>query len=595
MVGKKLVTPNSVILVSGGARGITAKCVIKLAQYVPCKFILIGRTPIDEIQPDWVQNCPDDAELKRRIMTQLNLQGQKPNPQTIDKQFRKFRAQQEVEANLRVIRQAGAEVEYVNVDITSDIGTLQDHLAEPIRRMGKVSGLIHGAGTLADRRIEKKTAQDFEDVFSPKVYGLQNLLKVAPPNQLDFLILFSSVAGFFGNVGQADYAMANEVLNKAAFQIKREHSACHVVSINWGPWDSGMVTPELKRVFAEHNVTVIPSDAGTELLVKEIIGFDQVNNQPVQIVVGAIPSRPVSDLNSEFHHFEIRRHLSLDANPFLRDHQIGSHPVLPATCAASWVASSCEQLYPGFTFHLIEDFKVLKGIVFDKNLAQEHILDLKEIEKTPGEKVKFSGLIWSLNKNGRPLYHYSLNVTLLRDVPHAPIHNIPSPLITDGQESIQGEKLYQDGTLFHGPSFQGVQRVINLGDDHLIMECMLPPISPEQQGQFPLQTSNPFVYDAIVQSLLIWSQHYYQLPCLPSHLIQMDQYKAIPFGQQCMVDMKIISHNETAIVADIWVTNAQGEVYVKFHGLQGTVSPILKKFIGERTLSKLVVKVDDRT
>ena len=338
--------------------------------------------------------------------------------------------------SLQSLRQAGAEVEYVNADVTDSIKTVQNSLAEPIKHMGKINGIIHGAGTLADRRIEKKTAQDYETVFSPKVNGLQNLLGVAPASQLDFLVLFSSVVAFFGNIGQADYAMANEVLNKAAYQIKRDNPSCHVVSINWGPWDSGMVTPELKRAFAERNIVVIPSDAGAELMVKEITTQCQTDDQPVQIVVGTLPPTPISNLSGELHHFEISRHLSLDANPFLLDHQIGLRSVLPATCAATWVVSACEQLYPGFTFHLIEDFKVLKGIVFDESLAKKHILDLKEIEKTPGKKITFSALIWSKKNNGNPLYHYSLNVTLLHDIPNAPIQNLPSQLNNEEQEII---------------------------------------------------------------------------------------------------------------------------------------------------------------
>lgn len=574
MVGKTLITTNSVVLVSGGARGITAQCVIKLAQHTPCKFILLGRTPISAPQPAWAKNCPDDAELKRRIMTQMVAQGQKPTPPAVDRQFRRLRAQQEIETTLQSIRQTGAEVEYVDADVSDAQHTLQARLVEPVKHLGKISGVIHGAGALADRLIEKKTAQDYETVVSPKVDGLQSLLKVAPACQLDFLVLFSSIVGFFGNIGQADYAMANEVLNKAAYQIKRENPACHVVSINWGPWDSGMVTPELKRAFAERNMMVIPTEAGAELMVREITAQYHLDDQPVQIVVGALPTRPASELSGELQHFEIRRHLSLDANPFLLDHQIGQRPVLPATCAASWVASACEQLYPGFTFHLIEDFKVLKGIVFDESLAEEHVVSLKEIEKTPGERVKFSTLVWSQKKNGQPLYYYSLNVTLLRTVPAAPIHILPVDL---ERESISGNQLYHDGTLFHGPSFQGVQRVISLTPRRLVLECMLPPIPFDQQGQFPLQTSNPFVYDAIVQSLLIWAQHYYQSPCLPSHLVRLDQFKAIPFGQPCLVDMQIVSTSETAVVADIWVTDEQGEVYVKFNSLQGTISSSLKR------------------
>ena len=581
MAAKSLDLSDSVILVSGGARGITAKCVIKLAQHSPCKFILLGRTPLQGPQPEWVQNCGDDAELKRQIMTHLAIEGQKPTPQAVDRQFRQIRSQEEIQATINAVHHAGGQAEYISVDIT-DGKSLVSRLEEPIQRMGKISGIIHGAGSLADRRIEKKTAQDFDTVFSPKVDGLQNLLKVVPASQLDFLVLFSSVVGFFGNIGQADYAIANEVLNKAAFQIKRENPACHVISFNWGPWDSGMVTPELKRAFAERNMEVIPTDAGAELLLKKVTARYNSSEQPVQIVVGSLPTRSAIEISSDLQQYSISRNLSLGANRFLLDHQIGQHPVLPATCAASWVASLCEQLYPGYYFSLIEDFKVLKGIVFDENLAMEHILDLKEVEKTSEGKVKFSALVRSNNK-GKTIYHYSLNVTLKSHTPVAPFHTLPYELSSEEKNIISGEKLYNDGTLFQGPSFQGVQRVLSLSKGRLVLECMLPAISENQQGQFPMQTTNPFVYDAIVQSLLIWTQHYYQAPCLPSHLVCLEHYKAIPFNETCMVDMQIVSENETAVIADIWVTNAKGEVYVKFNHLQGTISPSLNRFIGVRS------------
>lgn len=582
MVGKSLINSNSVILVSGGARGITAQCVIKLAQHSPCKFILLGRTILREPQPEWAQNYEDDADLKRQIMTHLTVEGQKPTPQAIDRLFRQIRSQEEIQTTLDAVHQAGAQVEYVGVDVT-DAVSLELQLKEPIQRMGKISGIIHGAGTLADKRIEKKTARDFDIVFSPKVDGLQNLLKVVPASQLDFLVLFSSVAGFFGNAGQADYAMANEVLNKVAFQLKRENPACHVLSFNWGPWDSGMVTPELKRAFAERNMEVIPTDSGAELLVKEITASGTGNEQPVQIIVGSIPSRPATEISSELRQYKIHRKLSLDANPFLLDHQIGQHPVLPATCAASWAASLCEQLYPGYNFSLIEDFKVLKGIVFDENLAKEYILELKEVEKIPGGKVKFDALIRSQNNAGRTFYHYSLKVTLQSQAPVAPFHILPPELLTAEKNVIHGEKLYNNGTLFHGPSFQGVQRVLSLHEDRLVMECMLPAITEKQQGQFPVQNSNPFLYDSIVQSLLIWTQRYYQAPSLPSQLVRLENYKAIPFNETCLVEMQIVSTNETTIIADVWATDPKGEVYVKFIRLQGTISPLLNRFIGVRS------------
>ena len=574
-----LITSDSVILVSGGARGITARCLIDIANHYPCKFILLGRTPINDPLPEWTVNCPEDSELKLRVMKQLSMEGKITTPQAVGKLFRQVRAQQEVETTLIAIRATGSDAEYLNMDITAPFQDIQKGLIDPIQRLGEIKGLIHGAGSLADRKIENKTLRDFETVFFPKVHGLRNLLKVVSPEHLDFIILFSSVVGFFGNIGQADYAMANEVLNKTAYQIKRDHPNCHVVSIDWGPWDTGMVTSELKNLFMERNMAVIPAEVGTEWLVKELSSRDAENDQHVQILVGQLPTRGPSDISGELRKIEIHRRLNLEQNPFLLDHKIGSNPVLPATCAASWMISSCEQIYPGFTFFQLDDYKVLKGIVFDDSLSQEYILELKEMEKNQGEKIKCEARIRSKGRNGRPLYHYSMSITLLRKIPPTNILNVISQPAPDLNSAIPGKTLYEDGTLFHGPSFQGVQRVTAMGDDRLVLECSLSPIPPEQQGQFPLQTYNPFIYDAIVQSLLIWTQQHYKAPCLPSHLVRLEQYQSISFGALIHVDMKIISHNQTTAVADILVTNPQREIMAKFTGLQGTISSALNRFI----------------
>ncbi len=167
----------------------------------------------------------------------------------------------------------------------------------------------------------------------------------------------------------------------------------------------------------------------------------------------------------------------------------------------------------------------------------------------------------------------------MRDMPPTTIHNINIKPAEGANEGILGKALYGDGTLFHGPSFQGVQRVISVGEDQLVLEVNLEPIPADRQGQFPLQTYNPFAYDAIVQSLLIWAQHYYQAPCLPSHLVKLEQFKAIPFGVLSLVEMKIVSHNQTSVIADIIVTDTNGEVLAKFTALQGTISPALKRLI----------------
>lgn len=575
MNSKKLIHQDSVVLVSGGARGITASCTIKLAEQSHAKFILLGRSSAEMLQVGFNVDGLDDAELKRQITQDLVAKGEKPAPQKIQKLFSAIRASQEINSTIEAVERAGGKAEYLRIDVADP--ALVDLLAGPVSRLGPITGIIHGAGTLVDKLIEKKTENDFETVYTPKISGLDNMLRGIDPQRLDFLVLFSSIVGFFGNVGQSDYAIANEILNKSAYQLKRMLPNCHVISFNWGPWDSGMVTPELRKVFESRNVTVIPTESGAQLLANSLLNYDQSSPPSnVQIVVGGAPVLPASSVSSDLRRYQIKRQLKTDDNPFLYDHVIGESPVLPATCGAAWVAYSCEQLYPGYKFFSLDKYRVLKGIVFDETLAKEHILDLQEVAKSD-QMIQFEAMIWSLNDKGRKIYHYGLQVTLMREIPAA-----PQLRVEDGipGEVISGKELYRNRTLFHGPSFQGVKKVLHISQGKLVMEVALPRLEERIQGQFPVYTANPFIYDAIVQCVLIWAQYFYQAPCLPSSLRRLVQYKSIPFDIPCRVTMEVESQTSSFVVGNIVVQDEHGVVYMRMEGLEGTISPHLNRFIG---------------
>ena len=573
MAIKQSINTDSVVLVSGGARGITAQCVIRLAEHARCKFILVGRTPVEDPLPDWAGQPLSEAEMKKRIMADMQSSGQKPTPAAVQRVFRGIASRQEIQATLGAVRGAGGQAEYISADIANPV-QLKEKLAGSTGRLGPITGIIHGAGNLADKLIEKKSSQDFDTVVSPKVDGLESMLTCVNPGQLDFLVLFSSIVGVFGNAGQADYAIANEILNKTAYLIQRDHPDCRVVSFAWGPWDGGMVTPELKRAFTEHQVQIIPVDAGANTLVSELF---RAGPGQVQVVVGTRPVLPPPEPDTPLQSFRIRRKLTLEENPFLYDHVIGDHPVLPATCAAMWIVNTCEQLYPGYTFFTLENFKVLKGIVFDDSLAKEYVLDLKEVEKNG--TIIFDATLWSQNPKGRTLYHYSVRVSLRRIMPTPPQIDPLDVVYTNLEKPMHGDKLYQDGTLFHGPSFQGVERVLSLSPGQLTMQCRLTPVTDQKQGQFQVQTTNPYINDTIVQCLLIWTQRYYQAPCLPSRLEKFEHFRPIPFGKRFYVSMEVQSQSDTSVVGNILVQDEQGQLYVRLTRLEGTISRQLKRFL----------------
>jgi len=561
---------SQVFLVSGGAKGITAQCVIKLAQDYQCKFILLGRSS-RELEPVWAEGCQDEASLKQRIMEDFLTKGEKPTPLMVQKKYQSICSQREIQGTLVAIEQAGGEAVYLSVDIT-DGTLLQEKLANVVELMGKVTGIIHGAGTLADKRIEKKSIQDFETVYAAKVSGLENLLRCVSPEQLQYLILFSSVAGYYGNLGQSDYAIANEILNKSAHLFKLNYPNCHVVAMNWGPWDSGMVSPELKKTFAKRKIQIIPREVGSQILVDELA---IANQDTVQVVIGSPLKSTANALPNELKNFRIRRRLTLAANPFLQDHVISGRPVLPTTCALTWITHGCEQLYPGYQVFACRNYKILKGIIFDENLAPEYILDLQEIAKNGSDEIEFDAKIWSRNIEGKIRYHFSGQVILQREIQDAPRYELLD--LKQQPELITTKSLYQNGenSLFHGPTFHGVKSILNASVDKLTTECYVPQPEPRQQGQFPVQTFNPYTADVQSHALWIWSQHFHQEGCLPSEFSTFEQFTKLPFDQTFYVSCEIKSRTDLAVVADMITHDSQGQVYSRILGAKATILPKL--------------------
>ena len=222
---------DAVFLVSGGAKGITAKCVIAAARRYHSAFVLVGRSVYseDEPEPTWSAGVTDDKALKQRAMAHLAESGERPTPKQIRRMVKAVRSRREIGETLAAIEQAGGRAVYVSADVT-DGAALQAGVEAALHPLGasQITGLIHGAGAIADKPIQQKSAGDFELVYGVKIDGLKNLLSCAPPETLTHVVLFSSVAGFYGNAAQTDYALANEILNKIAHQLRREHPACHV-------------------------------------------------------------------------------------------------------------------------------------------------------------------------------------------------------------------------------------------------------------------------------------------------------------------------------------------------------------------------------
>ncbi len=563
------INDKSVFLVSGGAKGVTATCVKAMAKVFPCKFILLGRSNINFELPDFAKSDLDERSLKGLILQDLKQKGEKASLNDVKNIYKNIVAKKEIEETLEEIRAHGNEVVYIKGDVT-DVSSFKVDLKKTTDKLGKVTGIIHGAGRLADKYIQDKTETDFENVISVKLDGMLSLLAATDLHHLDYLIMFSSVAGYYGNIGQSDYAIANEILSKAAHLFKTNHPNTHVSAINWGAWDSGMVSGELKAQFEAMGVKLVNSEGGAAMFLNEL--NNRYDNEASTIIGGTLPTG-ISYLG-ELRTHNVVKTISAKDNPFLQDHVIQGKAVLPVVNAVGWMAQNCERLYPDYRVYEISDTRLFKGLVFDKTDEKEYTLELKEESKSEDE-IRFSATVISQGKK-LPIIHYKAKVMIKnrKAIPASPTFEMNRQ---DRIELENGKVLYTNGALFHGPNFQGIDQILSSDEKHMLLSCTAPSVSAQEQGQFPVDSVNTFFSDIQYQGMVVWVQQFNDgAKSLPLQTEKVILYKPVPFEQRMYVHIDIIESNEFKMMANCTVFDESGTVYMKTSGAAVTVSKQLQ-------------------
>ena len=256
--------PESVVLLTGGARGITARLAVSLATTYGCSLELVGRSPLPDAPEEPEFATADDAAQLRQV---LIGRGER-TPAVIEAAVARLLAAREIRSTLSAIENAGVKVSYHAVDVR-DAAALSRVVGSVYDRHGRLDGIVHGAGVIEDRLLADKTSESFRRVFDTKV-GAAHTLVGAVREPYPFLVLFTSVSGAFGNKGQVDYAAANDALAALAWSLTSQQYG-PVVAVDWGPWaGSGMVTPQLHREYVRRGVGLVDPEDGVARLLEEL-------------------------------------------------------------------------------------------------------------------------------------------------------------------------------------------------------------------------------------------------------------------------------------------------------------------------------------
>jgi enediyne polyketide synthase len=187
------ISEKDIVLVSGGAKGITYECVKELAKLTGCKLILIGRSSLKD-----------------------------------------------VEKNLKNLKTIGIKYEYFECDITN-LNSLKKIIEDINNNIGPITAIIHGAGINEPCSIFDLTLNKLINTLNVKVNGLKNLTYCCDMSSVKTIINFGSIIGRLGMEGEADYALANSITSNIIEKIKKTNKDVKCCSIEWSVWsDIGM-------------------------------------------------------------------------------------------------------------------------------------------------------------------------------------------------------------------------------------------------------------------------------------------------------------------------------------------------------------------
>ncbi|MGQ0777301.1 MAG: SDR family NAD(P)-dependent oxidoreductase [Pseudonocardiales bacterium] len=262
---------SSVVLLVGGARGITARFAARLARESGCRIELAGRTPLPTEPADPAIAAADDRPALRAALATLGHR----SPAEVERAAGQILAQREVEATLAELPALGSSARYHTVD-ARDPDAMHRLVKDVYAEHDRIDGVIYAAGVLEDRLLAGKDIESFRRVFATKVDGAAALLGALEdlPDVPRFVVLFGSVAAVLGNPGQADYAAANDALESlgASWSSRTGHRA---LTVHWGPWapggtHAGMVTSELAQEYDRRGIALIDPEEGTRCLLGEL-------------------------------------------------------------------------------------------------------------------------------------------------------------------------------------------------------------------------------------------------------------------------------------------------------------------------------------
>jgi NAD(P)-dependent dehydrogenase (short-subunit alcohol dehydrogenase family) len=384
-------TDQSVFVVTGAAGSIVSAITADLAAASGGTFHLLDLVPEpDGGNPDIALFRTNRETLQHQIFERLEETEDRVTPAMVEREIAGIERASAALAAIEAIEAAGGTALYHSVNLL-DGDAMREVMASIADRHDRIDVLLHAGGLEISRLLPNKEPSEYDLVFDVKADGWFNLLDGLQSTDIGVTVAFSSIAGRFGNGGQADYSAANDLLCKSSLSFLTSRPNTTAIAIDWTAWgDIGMATRgSIPTVMKAAGIDMLPAAIGTPFVRHEIVGARGSREVLVAGRLGSLMKEFRSDGGIEPEAFQpaIDRSVMLDSveafgvhdglvvtatldptrQGFLFDHQIDDTPVLPGVMGIEAFAEAARLPFDGLEVSAIEDIDFLAPFKFYRN------------------------------------------------------------------------------------------------------------------------------------------------------------------------------------------------------------------------------------
>ncbi len=494
---ERSLTPDSVFVITGAAGSIVSAITADLAATGGTFHLLDLVAEPDAADPDLARSVSDRDGLKRTLAERITAAGERATPARVERELSRLERAKAAADAIAAVRRNGGTAHWHQVDLTDAEAVAR--VMEAVRSShARVDVLLHCAGLEISHTLDDKPTAEYDLVFGVKTDGWFNLLHGLGDIELGTAVVFSSIAGRFGNGGQTDYSAANDLLCKSVSSFRTTRPATRGIAIDWTAWAGiGMASRgSIPKMMAIAGIDMLPPEIGVPIVRREISAAGPGREVVVAGSLGALLTESegggldpvgarsaVDDIAGPMlgaftgwtlaDGLATRTALDPVEQGFLDHHRIDGTPVLPGVMGIEGFAEVASASAAGWTVIAVEDVAFLAPCKFFRD--EPRTLELVAQSRLVGDDLVADCRLLArrtlANQPEQLTTHFTGRVRLAR-APRPP-QSAPSALEATGPV-VGAEDIYR--IYFHGPAYRVLETAWRDGD-HVVgrLACHLPP------------------------------------------------------------------------------------------------------------------------